>query len=451
VSEQGPSRVPPSALDSEAQLIGACLLVRHALEETIDAVSVADFYKPGHARIWETLVALYDDGVTADAVLVADHLKRRGQLDEIGGTKTLVKLEAQVVATSLASKHAQRIADAAGKRRILAMGIELVNRAIGDDVEMSSLDLIDWAHRELDGVEVGVGEVPESFLTIEEFLDRPDEARGPWVIPGQMRRGWRAVVVAGEGVGKSTLLKQIAICASQGLHPMVPGEAIEPIRALIVDLENPDEAIDEQIQLILPKVWRALPDENWRPENLAMLKERGGLNLRRRRDRGTLEAVLAHFQPDLVVAGPAYKMYEKDSGERGHEDGVTEIMATWIKLIERYGFALMIEHHAPMASGDRGRTIRPADTMMWLRWPEFGISLTKSRKKDDPPETYTFGRHRGDRVKAVWPLKMLKGTDDRDMPWTFRWPDGTFSGGGMSVDGPAAGYSEPLKQPEEPF
>src|SRR5438132_11941606 len=73
-------------------------------------------------------------------------------------------------------------------------------------------------------------------LDVDEFLNE-DEPEYDWVIPEVVERGDRVVLTGGEGMGKSTLLRQIAIQAAAGVHPFTL-EAMTPVRVMLLDLEN---------------------------------------------------------------------------------------------------------------------------------------------------------------------------------------------------------------------
>src|SRR5690606_17453663 len=90
---------------------------------------------------------------------------------------------------------------------------------------------------------------------LADLLNKPDDERAPWVVPGLLRQDWRVVVVAPEGAGKSLVLQQIGICAAQGIHPF-GHEPIKPARVLFVDLENPEERITHGARMIDPHVRR---------------------------------------------------------------------------------------------------------------------------------------------------------------------------------------------------
>jgi replicative DNA helicase len=82
----------------------------------------------------------------------------------------------------------------------------------------------------------------------------------------------------------------------------------------------------------------------------------------------------------------------------------------------RYGFALILEHHAPHGPA-KDRQMRPFGSSLWLRWPEFGIAL---RRDPNDKTALNVGRWRGDRVKASWPDRLVRG---KTWPWNGRWDD----------------------------
>src|SRR5512147_204148 len=98
-------RLPPHDLIAEASLLGAMLLSTDALAAGAETCSFADFYKPAHARVFEAILALDQRGEPADPTTVADELRRRGELEAIGGMATLVSLHANTPSTANAERY----------------------------------------------------------------------------------------------------------------------------------------------------------------------------------------------------------------------------------------------------------------------------------------------------------------------------------------------------------
>jgi hypothetical protein len=213
-------------------------------------------------------------------------------------------------------------------------------------------------------------------------------------------------------------MRQIAGAAAQGVHPFRLN-AIPPIRTLLLDAENPPDAIVETAHPIRDRAYQVAGDSY--DEDRAYIWHRpGGLNLRDRKDRLTLEQVLAECRPDVLCAGPMYKLYRVGGRERGDEQATHEVQTVLDDLRTRFGFALVLEHHAPKAQAGV-RDMLPYGSSLWLRWPELGLSLSvKNSKwpKDYPADALAVGRWRRDRVQCAWPDRLDRGGS---WPWTGWW------------------------------
>jgi len=214
----------------------------------------------------------------------------------------------------------------------------------------------------------------------------------------------------------TVLFRQMAIAAAQGIHPL-NYTPITPCRTLIVDLENPEDSVMSVCMPIREKALRKSADYD---ADRAWLWHRpSGINLRERSDRIALESIIEHVKPDLVCMGPLYKAYEVSAREND-ELAAREVMSVFDKLRARYGFGLLLEHHAPKESGGSKRKMMPYGSSLWLRWPEIGISLNPLGLG---LETLEVGRWRGDRLENAWPTKLHRS---QDWPFAGEWETGTY-------------------------
>ena len=60
------------------------------------------------------------------------------------------------------------------------------------------------------------------------------------MIPGILEATDRAIFTGGEGAGKTTLVRQMAILSAAGINPLT-FDAMDPARVLIVDAENTEK------------------------------------------------------------------------------------------------------------------------------------------------------------------------------------------------------------------
>lgn len=409
-------RTLPSNLQAEESLLGALLLSSRAVEATVDLLTPDDFYKPAHGTIFDAIRRLYADALPIDPVTVSDTLDRMGQLAQVGGPAVVVNLQVATPSTSNAGTYARIVIDAASKRSLIRAASDVLEETYRSDVDAEELVL--RARETFADLEVSTTAfLPLGLSTLDDFLDRPPEEHDPWLIPGMLRANWRVMVIAGEGAGKSVLFRQVAISAAAGLHPLTHRRC-EPVRSLVVDLENPDEAVEEvcgPMHLAVEQL------DDWDPDRCWLWRQSGGINLRSRRDRVELESVLRAARPDVVCIGPMYKAY-LSRGKDDEEMATRETIGVLDDLRTRHRFGLLMEHHAPKgeAAGHK-RDLRPHGSVLWQRWPELGFTLVPNARREGE---LRLGRFRGDRVKHSWPEKIERSGGA--WPWAGTWPGGTF-------------------------
>jgi len=77
--------LPPQNIEAEESIISAILIDNNTLLDVIEIVSANDFYRTAHQKIFAAITDLFDKGEPVDLVTLANRLKEKGQLEEIGG------------------------------------------------------------------------------------------------------------------------------------------------------------------------------------------------------------------------------------------------------------------------------------------------------------------------------------------------------------------------------
>jgi 5S rRNA maturation endonuclease (ribonuclease M5) len=232
------------------------------------------------------------------------------------------------------------------------------------------------------------------------FLETNVDLSYDWVIPNLLERQERVIVVAAEGAGKTTLARQVALMASAGIHPF-RRDAMDPVRTLMIDLENPERIIRRTSLRIYDKIkWHKKHDQM----DAHLMMKPDGINLLTPADRALVEEHVASVEPDILFFGPLYKAF-LDPGGRTAESVSIEIARFLDYIRHTYNCALWVEHHAPLGSGGQ-RDLRPFGSAVWSRWSEFGIALSP-----DPtdPELIEFKHYRGQREAREWPTLCKRG------------------------------------------
>lgn len=232
---------------------------------------------------------------------------------------------------------------------------------------------------------------------IQSFLDE-EEDEYDWLVPGVLEKGDRLIITGGEGKGKSTLLRQISVQVSLGIHPFTL-EDIGARAVLFIDLENSKNQIRREFKKIANG--RRLNDEM-----LQIASWPSGLDLLDTLQQQAFTNTLKDCLPDFVVMGPMYKMAPHLETEES-----SGLLASFLDSQRAaFGFSLLMESHQPhvvVADGKRYRPERPFGSSLWLRWPEFGICV-----EDDG----TLRHWRGARDSSrEWPTKLMR--NGIEWPW----------------------------------
>jgi replicative DNA helicase len=122
-----PDRPPPHNLEAEEAVLGAILAAGQLLAEVAGVLEEADFYRPAHRAIWRAILRLADRGQPTDPVTVLGELDHAGELADVGGGPFLHTLVAAVPTVANAAHYAQLVAEAARRRRVIDLGIQLAH------------------------------------------------------------------------------------------------------------------------------------------------------------------------------------------------------------------------------------------------------------------------------------------------------------------------------------
>lgn len=381
--------------DMEENLIGAMLLSREAIQTALTIVTETDFQGVWWLQAFGVMKELYERGDAIDGSIVGAECKR---LNPGYPVDKIITAIARTPSTSAVKKYAELVAENAEWRR-LTMGFEDA-RSVVAKREVPLGDAKERIAALSASIALTRGTPPRD-RNFQEMLAGFDDSYN-WIVPDVLEHGDRVIVVAAEGFGKSMFLRQFGVCVSQGIHPFT-FEYQDPSPVLYIDLENPDRMVVRTTR----KMWDQAHKYTrcWDPDRFVVIPRPRGLDILKRADQRWLEDRLLANKPRLLVIGPLYKLY---SGNINEEEKARAVVAVLDDLRTRYGLTLLMEHHAPKATGGV-RDINPFGSSVWLRWPEFGISLKPAPEAQGGDGMAVLGHYRGPRDKRDWPYWLRKG------------------------------------------
>ena len=294
-------------------------------------------------------------------------------------------------------KHARVVAKALTG---VARRVRVAQSAVGKDVS----DHLKAGHKLEDLVLLTQEEVePFTAQDITEFVggDRGFD----WIVEGLIERGERLMVTGFEGKGKTTLLRQMAVCLASGRHPFTR-KKIPKLRVLYVDCENGARLSRRRFHVLVK-----LAEEEDGPFPIGhfyIVSRPEGIDLTSDDGEWLIEQVTA-FKPDVLFIGPLYQLHFEDPN---NEQAARRVGKVLRDVTVRGNCALILEAHSGKSEGVGGyRGLRPIGSSFWLRWPEFGYGLAPIANDAMRVE---FKEWRGPRDERDWPTLL-----ERSSPWPW--------------------------------
>lgn len=155
-------RVPPQAMDVEASVLGAMLLDKDALAKAFEILDADAFYKPAHGLVFKAMTGLFERSEPVDLITLAEELRRRGDLEKVGGEVALTELTTRVASSANVEFHAHIVLEKSLMRQLIGASSEVINRAYSETED--ALGLLDQAEAKI--FDISEQRMKKSFVTM---------------------------------------------------------------------------------------------------------------------------------------------------------------------------------------------------------------------------------------------------------------------------------------------
>lgn len=153
-------RTLSASVDAERTILGAILLDNRVCDEAAASLVPANFYIEAHREIFEAMVVMHETGTAVDIVTLGDELRRRKQLDQVGGPGYIASLIDGVPHQPSIADYVKTVKELAARRHAAHIGEVLQRQA--SDPGVSTLALSGWA-QELAEVGTDAAPLPPRF------------------------------------------------------------------------------------------------------------------------------------------------------------------------------------------------------------------------------------------------------------------------------------------------
>ncbi|WZL79412.1 replicative DNA helicase [Eubacteriales bacterium mix99] len=145
--QQLKQRIPPNSMEAEQSVLGSMLLDKEAVAAAAEVLHGEDFYSDAHREIYEAILDIYDRGMPADLVTLAEALRQRGTLESVGGGTYISDLSMSVPSTANVRYYIRIVEEKAILRRLIAASGDIMQEsyAASEDLDI----IIDHAEKKI--------------------------------------------------------------------------------------------------------------------------------------------------------------------------------------------------------------------------------------------------------------------------------------------------------------
>jgi replicative DNA helicase len=131
---QNPAQ-PPQALEAEMAVLGSMLIEPEACEKALDILQESDFYLDAHKRVFRAVYFLVNSSQAVDNVTVSEQLRKKSELDAVGGSSYLAELINKVTTAAHVEHYAKIVKERSVLRNLINVATAVVTSCYSQEKE----------------------------------------------------------------------------------------------------------------------------------------------------------------------------------------------------------------------------------------------------------------------------------------------------------------------------
>lgn len=159
-------KIPPQSREAETSVLGAMLMEESALVRALEILKPFYFYEDAHQKIFTAGQSLFEKNQAVDLVTVAEELKKRKQLEEVGGASYLAQLTASVPTAVNLEHYAEIVKEKALLRHLISTATQILQETYEPESEVNTL--LDRAEQRI--FEISQHQIEGKFIPLKEVI-----------------------------------------------------------------------------------------------------------------------------------------------------------------------------------------------------------------------------------------------------------------------------------------
>ena len=217
-------KMPPQARELEEAVLGALMLEKDAFSIISDIIKTESFYEDTHQSIFGAIHNLAMQQKPVDVLTVVEELKRRGELEQVGGAVYVAELTDKVASAAHVEYHARIISQKYLARQLISFSSDVVKQAFDEMVDIDDLmqetesRLFEISQRNVKKDVIQINPViKEALANLEIAANREDGISGlqsGFKKLDEITSGWQnsdlIIIAARPAMGKTALVLSMA-------------------------------------------------------------------------------------------------------------------------------------------------------------------------------------------------------------------------------------------------
>jgi replicative DNA helicase len=158
--------LPPQAVEAERSVLAALMMDHEAVGRAVEQIDAPVFYRTAHQKIFGAIVALYNRNEKADLVTLAEELRKKGELELIGGPAALTQIAEYGVTAANLDQHIKILREKAVLRSLINAAREIQQESFAAADETA--EILDRAEQRI--FEITDDRVRQGFVSMKELM-----------------------------------------------------------------------------------------------------------------------------------------------------------------------------------------------------------------------------------------------------------------------------------------
>jgi len=159
-------RVPPHNLEAEQAILSALMIDADAVGRVIEILVPDDFYRESHRKIFLGMLSLYEKSQPTDLLMISDELKKKGELEDVGGSSYLSLLVDYLPSSANVASYAHIVKEKAIMRGLITAATEIISQSFQ---EVDNIDrFLDTAEQII--FQISEKRIKQSFYPVKEIV-----------------------------------------------------------------------------------------------------------------------------------------------------------------------------------------------------------------------------------------------------------------------------------------